>query len=46
VGEHDGSAHHLVGVLRIDAEPEGHVHALVELRGGGLGTMSMASSIE
>jgi len=37
VGQHDGPAHHLVGVLRIDAEPKGHVHALVEFRGRGLG---------
>src|SRR4029453_2643898 len=29
MGEHDGPAHHLVGVLRIDAKPEGHIHALV-----------------
>ena len=37
VGQHDGAAHHLVGVARIDAEPDGDVHRLVELgEGGGL----------
>src|SRR5262249_36556833 len=32
VGEVDGAADHLVGVLRIDAEPHGEVDGLIELR--------------
>ena len=36
VGQHDGAPHHLVGVLGIDPEPQGHVHRLVELGVGQL----------
>jgi hypothetical protein len=32
VREDDGAAHHLVGVLRIDAEPDRQRDGLVELR--------------
>ena len=31
VGQDDRAAHHLVRMLRIDAEPQGHFHRLVEL---------------
>ena len=34
VRQHDRAAHHLVGVLRVDPEPERHVDRLVELRVG------------
>ena len=36
VREHDGTPHHLIGVLRVDPEAQRHVDALVELRGGQL----------
>ena len=36
VRQHDGSAHHLVGMLGIDPEPQRHVHRLVELGVGQL----------
>src|SRR5260370_927368 len=36
VREPDGAAHHLVGVLGIHPEPQGHVHRLVELGAGQL----------
>ena len=32
VWQYDGAAHHLVGVLRVDAEPQRQVDRLVELR--------------
>ena len=35
-GQHDGSADHLVGVLRVDAQAHRDVDALVELGGAGL----------
>ena len=34
VGQHDGAAHDLVGLLRVDAELHGHVDRFIELRGG------------
>ena len=32
VGQHDGAAHHLVGVLRIDSQIDRKIDALIELR--------------
>jgi hypothetical protein len=31
VGQHDRAAHHLVGMLRVHAQPQRQVHGLVEL---------------
>src|SRR5438477_1460103 len=36
VRQHDGPAHHLIGVLGIDAQADGDVHRLVEFLLGGL----------
>ena len=36
VREHDGAADHLIGVARVDAETNGDVDGLVELRLGHL----------
>ena len=53
VGQHDRPAHHLVGVARVDAEPHGDVHGLIELgeRGAlhqrhGVGDLVLARPID
>jgi hypothetical protein len=46
VRQHDRAAHHLIGVLRIDAEPQRELDGLVELRELDLLHERIASSIE
>jgi hypothetical protein len=36
VGHHDGAAHHLVGLLGVDAQLHGHVDGFIELGGGAV----------
>ena len=35
VGQGDGAAHHLVGILGVNAQADGHIHGFVELGEGG-----------